>query len=333
MSPETLDVTSFEGFTVGAIAARLGLSTRDLWRIADSVESRYRFGEQFRDGKSREIAAPDRLLKRVQRLVERELRARMRPSSAVFSIRGRGGAIAGAKRHFTATYLSTRDLLNAFPSMSCARVQEALVRVRLPDESVALIRRLVTVRGSLPQGAPTSNAMLDLILGPIDDAIQLHCEAHEVVYTRYADDMAFSSRQPLDGQVTHIESIVERVGLRFNREKSRDAGPGQVKIVNGVKVGPVFSVSDDFRFELERALDQAEQGHWLLNRAQIEGRIDWLRNFEAEEATRASARLNAIRNRGGRRPRDKRRVAFRPRKSADSPHDDLISHRACLGPR
>ncbi len=96
--------------------------------------------------------------------------------------------------------------------------------------------------GSLPQGAPTSPLLANLAVRPLDEAIQAIATEHGLTYTRYADDIALSTRrkdfdrEEASAVIGKTLRALERTGLRPHRAKTRVIPPGARKIVLGLAV-------------------------------------------------------------------------------------------------
>ncbi len=95
--------------------------------------------------------------------------------------------------------------------------------------------------GVLPQGAPTSPMLSNLVAWKLDDLLCTFSLAHGFVYTRYADDLTLSARNlPKDMPIGRIHrSVIHAIrscGFRENPKKTRIAGPGSKKIVLGLLV-------------------------------------------------------------------------------------------------
>lgn len=94
--------------------------------------------------------------------------------------------------------------------------------------------------GHLPQGAPTSPMLSNLVLAPIDAQIQAEAKKHDAVYTRYADDLILSFSAGPKKRLEEVLSSVRRIlgdhGFVLNRKKTRILGPGARKIVTGLLV-------------------------------------------------------------------------------------------------
>jgi RNA-directed DNA polymerase len=96
--------------------------------------------------------------------------------------------------------------------------------------------------GHLPQGAPTSPMLSNLVSEGLDRALQSVADRHGLVYTRYSDDVIFStassnfSRTNAWHLVTEVERIFAAFGHELHRRKITIAPPGARKIALGLLV-------------------------------------------------------------------------------------------------
>jgi len=97
--------------------------------------------------------------------------------------------------------------------------------------------------GHLPQGAPTSAMLANLVSRELDDRIQAIATHYGATYTRYADDMVLTlangSEEMCASVFRKAAQVVKRQGFRVNRSKSRIIGPGGRKVVTGLVVNDV----------------------------------------------------------------------------------------------
>ena len=94
--------------------------------------------------------------------------------------------------------------------------------------------------GCLPQGAPTSPILANLVCASLDKDLAKQSKIHECIYTRYADDIVFSAlsmdRPKAKKIVLEINKRLSAMGLRANRRKIHIVPPGARKIVTGLGV-------------------------------------------------------------------------------------------------
>ncbi|MBN1285074.1 MAG: RNA-directed DNA polymerase [Anaerolineae bacterium] len=189
------------------LQARLGLTPAEVSRLAMPgpfpPRFRYRhFTVPKKDGGRREICAPGPRLKEVQRQILRAYLDPRAPHPAAMGFRRALSIADHAWAHAGAAIIITADIEDFFPSTRARRVAAWWAAQGFNDAEVHLLTRLTTYRGSLPQGAPTSPALSNLVNAELDAALHRRAQQSGGVYTRYCDDLAFSwpdgGRPPAD---------------------------------------------------------------------------------------------------------------------------------------
>ena len=209
------------------LCSRLGV-TSDQWRQA-VAESRFNYCQypirDPRSGKLRELCHPpkDSILFAVQKAIQRRL---PEPIPLVDEVRGyRKGqhnigvcsAIAGA------LYQGTIDISKFHPCITTGHAAEALAKHGVPPAWARRVSRMVTFHNSLPQGAPTSNHIANIVVdGILRRAILPFARTRGVAVLNYDDDIAFAGADPraVKECVEHATRAFEKAGFRTN-EKGR----------------------------------------------------------------------------------------------------------------
>lgn len=102
-------------------------------------------------------------------------------------------------QHVGAKYFLRIDIKSFFPSIQERIIKETFSNMILAPTSedhikiVDLIFEIVSLGNSLPQGACTSPMTSNLVMSRLDQRILKYCRTFDVQYTRYADDLLFSS--------------------------------------------------------------------------------------------------------------------------------------------
>lgn len=113
-----------------------------------------------------------------------------------------------------------------------------------------------TFEGSLPQGAPSSPLLSNLVFQPVDQVLLDYCNRHGIRYTRYSDDLTFSgsfSREFSPSRlVGFVRSVTEQNGYRLNQGKTRVLGKGQRHSVTGITANQKLQASAGYRKELRQ---------------------------------------------------------------------------------
>ena len=157
------------------------------------------------------------------------------------------------------------DLKDFFPSVSADMIRRALAEANIAPVDVRTITEICTLDDRLPQGAPTSPFLANLVATRLDHRLAALARkwrggVFRISYTRYADDLCLSGE---DGRLNHIVPAVERIirdsGFRVNKEKLRVYRKGVRQIVAGVVVNDTANVPRPVRRNLRAALHQARR--------------------------------------------------------------------------
>ena len=178
-----------KGHGVDELARRLGMAAGEL----RAVRPRYReFFLPKRSGGTRRILAPDQALKAVQRRILRRLLARLRSHPAATGFERGRSIVTNALPHVGRAVVVRMDLKDFFPSTRAGRVRAYFRRVGWDRAAAGLLTRLCTFEGGLPQGAPTSPRLGNLVNYYLDAQLTRKAARIKGVYTRYADDLTIS---------------------------------------------------------------------------------------------------------------------------------------------
>ncbi len=157
----------------------------------------YTFDIKKKSGDVRKITAPRPRLKSLQQKLLQILSTAYTPKPAVHGFLKNRNIVTNARAHTASSYILNIDLKDFFPSITIDRVRE-LFRAPPYNKSyyiANIIAQLVCYNGELPQGAPTSPIISNMICFKLDAQLQRLAKKHGCFYTRYADDITFSTKR------------------------------------------------------------------------------------------------------------------------------------------
>ncbi len=231
------------------LASRLDLTRGRLnWLCSpyrDKARSHYVEREiPKRSGGVRRIHAPKRITRWAQDWILANILERIPPSDAAHGfVKGRS-IVTNATRHAGKTIVVSADIEGFFPSVSLATVRGIFQWMGYPEDVARALGVLCTCqtgsRRVLPQGAPTSPALTNLICWKLDRRLDGLARKFGATYTRYADDLTFSGDQEFKNGLKRFLPLLWRIvkdeGFRLNKAKMRFSRKGQRQTVTGLVV-------------------------------------------------------------------------------------------------
>lgn len=221
------------------LALRLNLPLEVLERAATYAESNYsapRFVPK-KTGGTRTIEPPLRLLKRIQRCINRQLLAGLWLPDSIHAYRKHRSPKSAARPHARNPFLWVADVRDFYPSISSRRVNAVFWELGCTQPVSNLLTRLTTRRYCLPQGAPTSPMIANLYLRTSGLAARLDGLARKqaLIVTFFGDDILISGRGSFKGLQPHLEGIINSSGLKLHPTKTKPvAGPGDRRVALGI---------------------------------------------------------------------------------------------------
>lgn len=205
-------------------------------------------------GEFRTIDAPCNELKNIQQALNFVLQEVYNPNAAAMGFVKGKSVVTNAQVHLGQNFVYNIDLKDFFPSITSGRVfKRLLVKPFCLDEKVAsLISDLCCYQKGdnkvLPQGAPTSPTITNIICEKLDFKLTRLAKAYGLKYTRYADDITFSGMKNVfaeDGKFCNsLRNIIENEeGLKINSDKTRLCHRGMRQEVTGLTVNSKTNVS------------------------------------------------------------------------------------------
>jgi len=225
-----------KGHSVEELARRLDMPLNEL----RAFQPNYReFEIPKRSGGTRRILAPDNSTKTLQRRILHRLLGRLRSHPAAHGFEKGRSIVTNAEAHVGQAVVVRMDLKDFFPATRAKRVRKYFRRIGWNRPAARLLTNLCTFEGGLPQGAPTSPRLCNLVNHRLDARLTglakrrrlwnfrtgQGAETREVgaTYTRYADDMTFSFPTDTPGDIRYVirvtRLIVGREGYELHLHK------------------------------------------------------------------------------------------------------------------
>lgn len=198
--------------------------------------------------------------------------------------------ITNAKIHRNKRYVLNLDLEDFFDSFHFGRVQGYFEKNRyflLEHEVAVVIAQIACYQGRLPQGAPSSPIITNLICQSLDIQLLKISKEFKLDYTRYADDLTFSTNDKHFIEHCHeflsiVQSVIQRSGFKINEQKTRLQFRDSRQEVTGLIVNKKLNVSRAYVRETRAmAHELYTSGKYYIDGkpgtvAQLEGRFSFI---------------------------------------------------------
>jgi RNA-directed DNA polymerase len=253
-------------------------------RAVSTVSHYKRFYLPKKSGGKRLISAPMPRLKKAQLWLLEHVFSRITPTDHAHGFRPERSILTNATPHVGQDVVINIDLKDFFPSIDYRRVKGLLVRLGY-SEAIATVLALLCTEpeadtlqldgktyhvGSgerrLPQGAPTSPALTNLLAYRLDRRLQGVAARFGYVYTRYADDLTFSAKGGAAGLANQViwavEQIVQSEGFVVHPKKIEVMRRGQQQRVTGIVVNQQPGIDRGTLRRFRALLHQIGQTGW-----------------------------------------------------------------------
>lgn len=231
------------------LAVYLGVSSSLIRQILHKKSYHYRqFDLPKSDGTSRQISTPKTYLKVLQWWIADNVLCSAPIDDCVHGfVRGRS-YVTNAEAHISAKHLLNVDIKGFFPSITQDMISTVFRTLGYGDDGARFLADICSLDGVAPTGAPTSPAIGNAILSDFDDAMIDAASSVGLKYTRYADDLTFSSSDFIEKEfVGTVSALMLPFGFELNDRKTRFMGPGDRMEVTGVTINQLPNLSREWR--------------------------------------------------------------------------------------
>ena len=181
-----------------------------------------------RNGGLRTINHPSKELKKYQRILSKLIFSKLPTHCAVFSYK-KGISIKNlAEQHKNNRFLLRIDFKDFFPSLTSKNIRELLEKnlslfdFELSKDDITLINNIVCKSNKLTIGAPTSPIISNALLYDFD--CEMNNFSKEIKYSRYADDLYFSSNIPnlLQNIIPYIKTFILNYKIKLQKKEDKN---------------------------------------------------------------------------------------------------------------
>ena len=297
----------------------IGETEETIHPIVTNLEDYYlSYPLKKKNKKYRWIDAPVFPLIDIQRKILYKLLYRFKAHESCMGFIKNKSVLDGANIHLGSKVLLTMDIENFFNSIKTRQVQQTIdhlaykLKLNSKKYNFATINKqkavyerlaisnLLTFKNQVPQGAPTSPIIANLVTYKMDIQMQDLADRNNCLYTRYADDVAFSSTNKdfnIGVLIPEVKAIIENNHFRVNYKKTKIRRPHNRMTVTGVVINEKLTVPRwkwrNFRAELHN-LKVKDETISLEYYQKLRGYAEWIKSLHPKRGQKFIRELGKI---------------------------------------
>ncbi len=282
------------------LASELNTSEFELLRfVYRSGEFYRRFKRRKSNGDQRVIHAPQEPLKNLQRLIIRKFLSAIPLPDSCTGFRPGKSILSNTLPHCGRRFVFNIDIEDFFSSISSERVLGLFLRLGFAFPVACVLTELTTFMGSLPQGAPSSPYLANLISHSLDMEMSEYCQEKGWNYTRYCDDITISGDSMFTlADMKMVNEILDSEGFRLNMRKTRFLRRNSAQIVSGLVVNKRPNLPREKRRMIRAMFHQASLNpeKFVNRKTDLENHLSMLSmlNPQTSEVIKYRAILNQV---------------------------------------
>ena len=241
---------------LASIERDLGFSAKTLYGLSNHLEKHYHnVLIPKRDGSKRKLSVPDLILKRVQKSIADNILVQYPISNYAKAYKIGGSVQHNAQPHVGKKKILKLDIEGFFDHILYSQVKNIVFcEEKFAEPIRVLLTMLCYYKESLPQGAPTSPAITNIIMYDFDEAVGTFCNGRGISYTRYCDDMTFSGDFDEREVIAFVKGELCKLGLFLKNRKTAVVPASKRQTVTGIVVNEKLNITKEYKKNIRQEM-------------------------------------------------------------------------------
>ena len=241
---------------LASIERDLGFSAKTLYGLSNHLEKHYHnVLIPKRDGSKRKLSVPDLILKRVQKSIADNILVQYPVSNYAKAYKIGGSVQHNAQPHVGKRKILKLDIEGFFDHILYSQVKNIVFcEEKFAEPIRVLLTMLCYYKESLPQGAPTSPAITNIIMYDFDETVGAFCNDRGISYTRYCDDMTFSGDFDEREVIAFVKGELCKLGLFLKNRKTAVVPASKRQTVTGIVVNEKLNITKEYKKNIRQEM-------------------------------------------------------------------------------
>ena len=241
---------------LSSIEKDLGYPSKTLYGLSNSLDKHYHTVYIPKsDGSKRKLSVPDLILKLVQKSISDKILIQYPISRYAKAYKPGSNVQMNARPHIGKMKILKLDIEGFFDHILYSQVKDSVFYKEKYSEPIRiLLTMLCYYKDSLPQGAPSSPAITNIIMYDFDETVGAFCNGKNIAYTRYCDDMTFSGDINEKEIIDFVKKELSKLGLYLKNRKTVVIPSTKCQCVTGIIVNEKMNVSKDYKKKVRQEM-------------------------------------------------------------------------------
>lgn len=265
---------------LNSIEKDLGYHAKTLYGLSNGLEKHYHTVYIPKsDGSPRKLSVPDLPLKLVQKSIADNILVQYPISRYAKAYKPGSNVQKNALPHVGKKKVLKLDIEGFFDNILYSQVKDTVFYKEKYSEPIrVLLTMLCYYKDSLPQGAPTSPAITNIIMYDFDETVGAFCNGRNIAYTRYCDDMTFSGDFSEKEIIDFVKIELSKLGLHLKNRKTAVIPATKRQCVTGIVVNEKINITREYKNKIRQEMYYIKKfgldGH--LNKMGISDKAQYL---------------------------------------------------------
>ena len=237
-----------------SIEQDLGIPIKTLFSVSNSLSSHYkRVKIPKKNGSFRELSVPDEVLKKIQTAIANKILAYEPISKYAQAYKPGASVQRNASYHIGKKKILKLDIKHFFDSILYSTVKDKCFPAERFSEPIRILLSMLCYnRDALPQGAPSSPIITNIIMRDFDEKVGDFCKERNISYTRYCDDMTFSGDFDEKPIIEFVKAELFAYGYLLNSKKTTVVSSSGRQVVTGVVVNEKMTCPAEYKSKIRQ---------------------------------------------------------------------------------
>lgn len=193
--------------------------------------------------------------------------------------------ITNSEMHLKNRFVKTMDISKFYDSAQRSSIYKMFLQIFKMENDIAwLMTELVTFKGILPTGSPSSQLIVYWTYCNMFEEIHKVSYKYNCIFSLYVDDMTFSSKSPINSKLRdEVSDLLKKNGLMAKYKKDHYYQSGDVKVVTGVGIKQEKKiVLNNKRKKIIELFDECKKNNNINTIEKLSGTLCSLRQIEPD---------------------------------------------------